>query len=91
MNSRDLFLLAIRILGLVFLYHGLMALPTSLFGAFASLFSRAPLGFFGMGFMALWPLFLAQWLLRGAPVLIRLAYPTQLGDLAQPSVPPVQR
>jgi hypothetical protein len=76
MTPRDLFLLAIRILGLVFLYHGLMALPTTLFGAFASLFGRSPLGFFGMGFMALWPLALAFWLIRGAPFVLRLAYPT---------------
>ncbi len=33
----------------------LVALPTTLFGVFASLFGRSPLGFFGMDFMALWP------------------------------------
>lgn len=48
MTSRDPFLLAIRLLGVVFLYHGLMAL---------------------------WPLFLAQWFLRGAPLVMRFAFP----------------
>ncbi len=90
MTARDLFLLAIRILGLVFFYHGLMALPTTLFGAFASLFGGAPLGFFGMGFMALWPLLLAQWFLRGAPLLMRWAYPVQSSAPFQSPVPPVQ-
>jgi len=77
MNARDLFLLAVRIVGLVFLYHGLAALPTTLFGAFASLFGRSFLGFLGMSFMALWPLLLAFWLIRGAPFLMRLAYPEE--------------
>jgi hypothetical protein len=42
MNPRDLFLLAVRILGLVFLYHGLTALPTTVFGAWASPLGGAP-------------------------------------------------
>lgn len=78
MNSRDLFLLAVRILGLVFLYHGLTALPTTLLSAFVTLFGRSFLGFLGMSFMALWPLLLAWWLIGGAPLLMRLAYPTTL-------------
>lgn len=77
MTHRDLFLLAVRSFGLVFLYHGLTALPTTLFGAFASLSGRSPLSFFGMGFMALWPLALAFWLIQGTPFATRLAYPNQ--------------
>ncbi len=68
MTPRDLFLLGVRLLGLVFLYHGLTALPTTLLSAFASLFGRSFLGFLGMSFMALW-------LIRGTPLMMRLAYP----------------
>ncbi len=75
MKPRDLFLLAVRLLGLVFLYHGLTALPTTIFGAFASLVGRSFLGFLGMSFMAFWPLLFAWWLIRGAPLVMRLAYP----------------
>ena len=78
MNSRDLFLLAVRILGLVFLYHGLTALPTTLLSAFVTLFGRSFLGFLGMSFMALWPLLLAFRLIQGAPFVMRLAYPANL-------------
>jgi hypothetical protein len=71
MKPRDLFGMATRILGLVFLYHGLSALPT----VFPLFFSSGG-GNFIMGVLIVgWPLLVAQWLLRGAPFIQRLAYP----------------
>jgi hypothetical protein len=68
MKSKDLFKLAVRLLGLAFLYHGLSGLPAVL-----------PLIFSGNIIMSIlvvaWPLLVAYWLLRGAPLLIRIAYP----------------
>jgi hypothetical protein len=78
MPPHNLFLLAVRLLGLVLLYHGLAALPTTRLSAFVTLFGRSFLGFLGMSFMALWPLLLAFWLIQGAPFVMRLAYPANL-------------
>ena len=71
MKSKDLFNLAIRILGLVFLYQGLSSLPTVIIAAFSS----------GSGnwlmfmLMVVWQMLLAYWLLRGAPFIMNIAYP----------------
>ncbi len=67
MKPKDIFSLAIRILGLVFLYHGLSILPMMLSGGFRNLLMAI--------IMIGWPLLVAYWLLRGAPLLMRLAYP----------------
>jgi hypothetical protein len=75
MKPKDLFSLAVRILGLVFLYHGLSALPTLL----PTAFSRTVGGLFIAVLMVGWPLLLAYWLLRGAPLLMRIAYPDERG------------
>ena len=72
MKPKEIFNLAVRILGLVFLYQGLTAMPTQL---------RFLNGARGFGelmfllFLTAWPLLIAWWLLRGAPLLIRVAYP----------------
>ena len=78
MKSKDLFKLAVRLLGLVFLYHGLLGLPTLL----QLIFFSAGSGNIIMSILMLaWPLLVAYWLLRGAPLLIRIAYP----DADEPS------
>lgn len=78
MNSRDMFQLAVRILGLVFLYQALHAIPVAF-----SLLVHAPAvseppSFFGRLVSTLvmvgWPLLLAWWLVRGAPLLMRIAF-----------------
>ena len=84
MKTRDLFLFAVRILGLVFLYHGLSALPTSIFSAFGALFARAPWAFFSIGFTATWQLALAWWLIGGAPLLMKRAYPSDVPPFQPP-------
>ena len=72
MKPKDMFSLAVRILGLAFLYQGLLALPTALrFSLFVANFGNLIAGVLSVG----WPLAVAYWLLRGAPLLMRIAYP----------------
>lgn len=84
MKPKDILQLAVRLLGLVFLYHGLQALPMAvgqIIGSFPhdlgrdmrSVFSFS--GFFMGVIMAGWPLLVSYWLLRGAPLIMRIAYP----------------
>ena len=89
LTPQALFQLAIRVMGLVFLYHGLANLPGSLLGMFFALKSKSFAGFLGAGFTAFWPLFLAWWLIRGAPWLMRLAHGHADEERANiPRVPP---
>ena len=84
MKTKDIFSLAVRLLGLVFLYHALRVFPT----AAAECVQAFPheLGphvsepmnvgrLLSALFMVGWPLFLAQWLVRGAPLIMQIAYP----------------
>ena len=71
MTPKSVFGLAVRGLGLVFLYRGLSALPEIL-SIFSTGSFRSSLGII---IMIAWPLVLAFWLIRGAPLLIRIAYP----------------
>lgn len=75
MNSKELFSLAVRLLGLGFVYHGLSALPAASTVVFAGLVGGSLSGFLYAIFTALWPLLVAYWLLRGAPLLMQIAYP----------------
>jgi hypothetical protein len=70
MTPKSVFGLAVRVLGLVFLYRGLSALPEIL-SIFSTGSFRSSLGII---IMIAWPLLLAFWLIRGAPLLIRIAY-----------------
>jgi len=71
MTSKSIFSLAVRLLGLVFLFRGLAALP--------SLLSIFPAGsfwnFVNNIVMLAWPFVVAFWLVQGAPLLVRTAYP----------------
>jgi succinate dehydrogenase hydrophobic anchor subunit len=71
MKPSEIFKLAIRILGLVFLYHGLMGLPT----IFTFFISMSPVGILLNIVMVVWPLVVAWWLIGGAPLLLHRAYP----------------
>jgi hypothetical protein len=82
MKPKDLFNLAVRLLGLLFLYHGSRSIPAG----FAQVAGALPgeLGFGGAGSFAGffigvltpgWPLVLAWWLIGGAPLIARRAYP----------------
>lgn len=70
MTPKTLFVLAVRILGLVFLFRGLVELPEIL-----SIFSTGSFrSSFGIVVMIAWPLLLAFWLIRGAPFLVQIAF-----------------
>lgn len=72
MNTKDWFSLAVRILGLVFLYNALISLPLSLGMAIAG-------GQAGLITIVqpIWQIALAIWLMRGASFLMNLAFPNR--------------
>lgn len=69
MKQIDIFRLAVRLLGLVFIYRGLSAVPLVLAGVFGS-FGSFMIAILTIG----WPLLVAYWLLRGAPLIMHIAY-----------------
>lgn len=75
MNSKELFTLAVRLLGLGFVYQGLTALPAASSTIVVGLQGSNLGGFFFAVFATVWPLLIAYWLLRGAPLLMQIAYP----------------
>lgn len=84
MKAKDLFRLAIRILGLVFLYHGLLSVPVTLGGIIHAL-TRLPASvndgsIIVVPFVGLWPFAVALWLFYGAPPVSRMAYPENSDD-----------
>src|SRR5512137_1692323 len=75
MKSREVLKLGVRLLGLVFLYHGLMLLPANIVQFCAYVLSATLSSMFTILLQAGWTLLLAFWLLRGAPLIMRIAYP----------------
>jgi hypothetical protein len=79
MTSKDVFSVAVRIIGLGFLYQGLAFVPRAI-TTFCPVF---PIPWRYLDFRSIipsllqiaWPLAVAWWMLRGAPWLMRLAYP----------------
>jgi hypothetical protein len=71
MKPKDIFLLAVRLLGLVFLYHGLSSLPTVMQLFFTKSIANYVIGVI----LVMWPLAVAWYLIGGAPLLMNLAYP----------------
>jgi hypothetical protein len=67
MKGKEIFELAVRLLGLVFLYHGLAEFP----GIIAAVTSFSIIGII----ITIWPLFVAFWLIQGASWLVNIAYP----------------
>ncbi|MGV3757171.1 MAG: hypothetical protein ACO1QS_17470 [Verrucomicrobiota bacterium] len=75
MKPPEIFKIALRILGLVFLYHSLLPFPMTVVQLIGAISSKAiPQTIFTL-IMLVWPLLVAWWLLCGAPLLVRLAYP----------------
>lgn len=70
MKPRDLFKLAVRILGLIFLYHGLAAFPTLFAGILGSARNA-----FVIILMVVWPLVVAFILLRYAAWFVGYFFP----------------
>ena len=75
MKPQDILKLAVRLLGLVFLYHGLQILPMAVIQFCTAVPSMSVGSMFTSLLMAGWPLAVAYWLLRGAPLIMRIAYP----------------
>jgi hypothetical protein len=75
MKPRDIFGIAVRLLGLVFLARGLILVPEAADSLFRSLVHFDPYQIFSGLWLAGWPLLAAWWLVRGAPPLMRIAYP----------------
>ena len=74
MKSREIFKLAVRLLGLVFLYHGLFALPATLVALIPTARAAGSGDIVLVFIIQIWPLVLAYWLVRGAPLLVKIAY-----------------
>jgi hypothetical protein len=71
MNPKSIFSVAVRLLGLVFLFRGLSNLPDIL-----TIFSAGSVWNFINAAVALtWPFIVAYWLIRGAPLVVHTAYP----------------
>jgi hypothetical protein len=80
MKPKDIFLLAVRLLGLIFLYHGLMSVPAAM-----ELFRTRTFASYFIGFvLVLWPLAVAWWLIGGAPLVMNLAYPEVRKEDSEP-------
>jgi hypothetical protein len=73
MKPRDIFLLAIRLLGLLFLYHGLATVPSVVQIILANASTVGSL--INAILLIAWDLLVAWWLIGGAPLLMRHAYP----------------
>jgi hypothetical protein len=77
MKPKDIFNLAVRLLGLWFLYKGLAAVPPAI-QYFCPAFPHFQFGtLLPSAVLIGWPLLVGWWLLRGAPWLMRLAYPEE--------------
>ena len=77
MAPKPLFDLAVRVLGLFFLYHALSAIPTAL-QVFIPAVRQLNWGnIIGIIVAIAWPLALSYWLMRGAAPLVRIAFPEE--------------
>ena len=79
MKPYDILKLAVRLLGLVFLYQGLQALPGGVLQFCGAISDRNFERLFMSFAMVGWPLLVACWLLRGARLIMRVAYPDAVG------------
>jgi hypothetical protein len=79
MNVRELFkgifCLVIRLIGVAFLYQALEAVPIIFATVYAVPWSLGHKDLITRLLMMAWQLAVAYWLVRGAPQLVRLAYP----------------
>jgi hypothetical protein len=77
MKPKDIFNLALRLIGLLFLYQGLAAVPNAV-ASFCPAFPHFQFRtLLPSAILVGWPLAVAWWLVRGAPWLMRIAYPEQ--------------
>lgn len=86
MKAKELFGLAVRLIGLLFLYQAISMVPTAIRSVFIPGFphiywSNVLPSLILVG----WPLLAARWLIRGAPALQKLAYGRE--ELSNPGTP----
>lgn len=75
MKPHDIFSLALRLAGLIFLYHGLAGLPGGLFRTLDRMSTVSDWVTVQNLISLLWPFVMASWFLRGAKRVLLLAYP----------------
>jgi hypothetical protein len=75
MNPKEILQLGIRLLGLVFLYHGLHALPTAILQFWTAVVNGSLGGIVPVLVLVAWPFAVAFWLLRGGPPIMQISYP----------------
>lgn len=78
MKAKDIFGIAVRLLGLVFLYQAFLPFPNLVALVLSKNLGGVLLTVIGVG----WYLIMANWLLRGAPLLLRMAYPEEKNEAA---------
>ncbi len=76
MKTKDFFSLAVRIMGLIFLYRGIDLAP-ALIDGFARSFGSGEAAGIWEAIKAAWPIFVGLYLVRGAPLLLQWAFPTE--------------
>lgn len=69
MKPKELFKLAVRLLGLIFLYHGLIMFPTLFTGIFGGVTNEVV-----TILMFAWPMLVAYFLLRHAEQVVNYCY-----------------
>lgn len=87
MRAKEIFGLTVRLIGLWFLYQGLSGVPTvisAIFPVFPHFYVR---NIIPSLLLVGWPIALGYWFLRGAPPVIRLAYPQEPEAKESPAFP----
>jgi len=80
MKAPQIFGLALRLTGLIFLYYALSAFPGGLFKMLDRLVTLSLWALIQTIVGIIWPFILAWWFLRGAPLVMRLTYPNEPQD-----------
>ncbi len=75
MSARDCFQLAVQVLGLVFIYHGVMGLPMLLGVLYTAFGSRSMFAILQAIVSCGLPLIAGYWCIRAGNPLVRTAYP----------------
>ncbi len=77
MKAPQIFDLALRLTGLIFLYFALASLPGGIFKLLDRLVTLSLWPLIQSIVGIVWPFILAVWFLRGASLVMRLAYPNE--------------
>ena len=80
MKEKDMFALAVRILGLVFLYQGLSRIPEGIAQCVLLVLDSKTTSIGGASVDFAYRLSLGFWLVRGSPLLMHIAYPAEKSE-----------